>query len=129
MYIMIFKQLNENNFLMFTMKEYSNPQCDNIEEFYEDLNRVKYIKRLLGKYDSKDILRERLILNHLIILANVFGVVSASRILFYRIEDKYHSYIKSFLSYLNHLPNEIPEVDIESIPLDHKILKKLEKIK
>ena len=63
---MDFKYLNNNNFAMYSMKMYNNPQCENLEEFYEDMNRIKYIKRLLGKYEKSGDLRTRLILNHLI---------------------------------------------------------------
>jgi len=126
---MDFKKLTKNNFLMYAMKMYTNPQCVGMEEFYEDLNRIKYIKRLLGRYESKGHLRERLLLNHIIILNNVFGSEPSCRILFFKIEDKFHSHLKSLLSYLQYLPREIPEIEIEKIPNHHKlelILKKIE---
>ena len=104
------------------MKHYNNPGCTGIDEFHEDLNRIKYIKRLLGRYDSKGMLKYRLLLNHIIILQNTFGAEQTSRILFFKLESKYYSYLKSFLSYLQYLPPAIPEVDLEEIPLDHKIL-------
>tara|TARA_R110002110_G_scaffold143286_1_gene332085 strand:+ start:154 stop:498 length:345 start_codon:yes stop_codon:yes gene_type:complete len=106
---------------MYAMKMYTNPQCMGMDEFNEDLNRIKYIKRLLGRYDKKGFMRERLVLNHIIILGNVFGAEACSRILFYKIEDRFHSYLKSFLDYLNLLPLEIPEVNLYQIPSDHKI--------
>ena len=118
---MNFKLLDKNNFMMYAMKMYSNPQCIDMDEFYEDLNRIKYIKRLLGRYDKKGSMRERLVLNHIIILSNVFGAEPCSRILFYKIEDKFHSYLKSFLEYLNLLPINIPEVKLNEIPIDHKV--------
>jgi len=118
---MDFKSLDKNNFMMFAMKMYTNPQCLGMDEFYEDLNRIKYIKRLLGRYDKKGLLRERLVLNHIIILSNVFGAEASSRILFHKIEDRFHSYLKSFLEYLNLLPVQIPEVKLQEIPTDHKI--------
>ncbi len=114
---------------MYAMKMYSNPQCENMEEFHEDLNRIKYIKRLLGRYESKGLLRERLVLNHLIILYNVFGAEGCSRILFFKIGKEFHPHLKSFLLYLNHLPYTIPEVDLSRIPPDHRITKILESIK
>jgi hypothetical protein len=126
---MDFKKLNNNNFLMYTMKMYTNPNCENMEEFQEDMNRIKYIKRLLGKYEKSGILRTRLILNHLIVLNNVFGVEACCRILFYKIEENFHSYLKSFLSYLKYLPYYLPEVELENIPIDHKIKIALEKLK
>ncbi len=118
---MDFKSLDKNNFMMFAMKMYTNPQCLGMDEFYEDLNRIKYIKRLLGRYEKKGSMRERLVLNHIIILSNVFGAEACSRILFHKIEDKFHSYLKSFLEYLNLLPVQIPEVKLQEIPTDHKI--------
>tara|TARA_R110000824_G_scaffold254455_1_gene443489 strand:+ start:2874 stop:3254 length:381 start_codon:yes stop_codon:yes gene_type:complete len=118
---MDFKSLNKNNFMMYAMKMYTNPQCMGMEEFYEDLNRIKYIKRLLGRYEKKGSMRERLVLNHIIILSNVFGAEACSRILFYKIEDRFHSYLKSFLEYLQLLPVQIPEVKLNEIPVDHKI--------
>ena len=66
-------------------------------------------------------MRERLVLNHIIILSNVFGAEACSRILFYKIEDRFHSYLKSFLEYLQLLPVQIPEVKLNEIPVDHKI--------
>jgi len=126
---MDFKRLNVNNFEMYTMKMYTNPQCENMEEFREDMNRIKYIKRLLGKYEKNGSLRTRLILNHLIVLNNVFGAESSCRILFYKIDDNFHSYLKSFLSYLQYLPYDIPEVNLSKIPLDHKITVALGKMK
>jgi hypothetical protein len=126
---MDFKKLNNNNFLMYTMKMYTNPNCENMEEFQEDMNRIKYIKRLLGKYEKSGILRTRLILNHLIVLNNVFGMEACCRILFYKIEENFHSCLKSFLSYLKYLPYYLPEVELENIPIDHKIKIALEKLK
>jgi hypothetical protein len=125
---MIFDVLDKNNFILYAMKMYNNSNCISVEEFYEDLNRVKYIKRLLGKFDIKGQLRERLLLNHMIILGNVFSVEGCCRILFYKIDKKYHSSLKTFLHYLQYLPHKIPEVNLEEIPTDHKILKILERL-
>jgi len=115
--------------MMYAMKMYTNPQCIDMDEFYEDLNRIKYIKRLLGRYDKKGSMRERLVLNHIIILSNVFGAEGCSRILFYKIENKFHSYLKPFLQYLNLLPISIPEVKLDDIPSDHKISIMLKELK
>ncbi len=123
MHLMMKKEkLTKNNFLLYAMKHYNNPGCTGIDEFHEDLNRIKYIKRLLGRYDSKGSLKYRLLLNHIIILQNTFGAYHISRILFFKLESKYHSYLKTFLIYLQYLPEEIAEVDLEEIPIDHKIL-------
>jgi len=126
---MDFKILNKNNFTMYTMKKYTNPQCETIDEFYEDMNKIKYIKRLFGKYEKSGDLRTRLILNHLIVLNNVFGSEACCRILFYRIEEKFHSYLKSFLSYLQYLPHSIPEAVLDEIPTEHRIKTELENLK
>ena len=117
--------------MLYLMKNYDNPQCEGIEEFNEDINRVKYIKRLLGRVDNKRILKERLILNHIIILGNVFGPAATCRILFYKIEDRLHPYLKSFLLFLNYLPEieeEVPEVELKNIPVDFRVVKKLKEI-
>ncbi len=111
------------------MKMYSNPLCTGMEEFKEDILRIKYIKRLLLKYKKNHSLKERLILNHIIILQNVFGAEACTRILFYKINKDLHSYLKSFLEYLEYLPSNIPEVDLNAINSDHRILMILEKLK
>lgn len=123
------EKLCHNNFIMYAMKMYSNPNCTGIEEFKEDLLRIKYIKRLLLKYKKKHDLKDRLILNHIIILQNVFGAEACARILFYKINKDLHSYLKSFLEYLEYLPESIPEVDLHKINSDHRILILLEKLK
>lgn len=120
---MIYSPLSEDNFLLYAIKIYNNPYCRGMNEFYEDLNRIKYIKRLFNKYDTKRILKNRLLLNHLIILNNVFGSEGCSRILFYKIEKRYHPYLKSFLQFLNMLPRDLPEINIDEVPLDHRIMK------
>ena len=123
------EKLCTNNFVMYAMKLYSNPLCTGIDEFKEDILRVKYIKRLLLKYKKNNDLKERLILNHIIILQNVFGAEGCTRILFYKIPKELHSYLKAFLEYLQYLPYEIPEVDLNSINSDHRIIKLLQRIR
>ena len=113
--------LSDDNFILFAAHKYDNPTCESEEEFYEDLNRVKYIKRLFFRFDNTGELKVRLLLNHIIILTNVFGNEGATRILFHKSEDKYYGYIKTFLNYLNSLPEEIPEVELSTIALDHRI--------
>jgi hypothetical protein len=123
--------LSENNFMMYAMKNYTNSQCMGMEEFEEDINRIKYIKRLLSRFDKKGILKERLLLNHIIIMGNVFGPIPTSRILFYKIENHLHSYLKSFLLFLEYLPEitfEIPEVELNKIPVDIRIVKRLREV-
>ena len=125
---MNFNMITDDNFMVFAMKMYENPQCKDIEEFHEDLNRIKYLKRLFKKYKASGILRERLILNHLIIFTNVFGINASNRILFSRIEKELHPYLKTFLVYLQLLPEKIPEADLISIPLDKRIIDRLRNI-
>lgn len=125
---MDFENLNESNFVMYAMKLYENPQCSGIEEFQEDLNRIKYIKRLLRRYHKTGILKERLILNHIIIIANVFGIEGAVKILFYKIEKDLHSLLKTFLSFLEYLPETERGTEYDLIPLDNKIIDVLRKL-
>jgi hypothetical protein len=123
------EKLCPNNFVLYAMKMYSNPLCTGVDEFREDITRIKYIKRLLIKYKKNGDLKDRLILNHMIILQNLFGAEPCARILFYKIPKELHSYLKTFLEYLQYLPHEIPEVDLNSINSDHRIKKILERIK
>jgi len=97
--------VNENNFLLFAAKHYDNPQCHNTQEFYDDLNRFKYIKRLFIKYLEYGELRERLILNHITILYNVFNDAT-TEMLFFKL-DGYHELLKPFLILLNRIPDKI----------------------
>tara|TARA_Y100001938_G_C7740072_1_gene258889 strand:- start:18 stop:395 length:378 start_codon:yes stop_codon:yes gene_type:complete len=113
--------LNDENFIFYASQIYDNPQCISEEEFDEDLNRIKYIKRLFYRYEKTGELKLRLILNHIIILNNVFGSEGCSRLLFYRIDEKYYSYLKSFLEYLEYLPKTIPELNLEIICSDHRV--------
>jgi len=123
------EQLCPSNFVMFAMKSYSNPLYTGIDEFREDILRIKYIKRLFLKYKNNGDLKERLILNHLIILQNVFGAEATTRILFYKLPRELHSYLKTFLDFLQYLPDEIPEVDLSKINIDHRIAKILQRLK
>ena len=120
--------ISDENFTLFAAHKYQNNACESEEEFYEDLNRVKYIKRLFFRYDNTGELKVRLLLNHIIILTNVFGNEGATRILFHKSEEKYYGYIKTFLKYLNSLPEEIPELCLDAIALDHRVEKALEEL-
>ena len=122
-------KLTEESFFMYAVKYYDNPSGLSMDDFMEDLERIKYIKRLLNKFEKKDSLKERLILNHIIVLNNVFGAEPCSRILFYKLEPEYHSCLKSFLAYLQILPTQIPEVDLSLIPTDHRVDNLLKQIK
>jgi len=122
-------KLNQDNFILFTMKAYENPNCLGFSEFKEDLNRIKYIKRLLIKYKNTNVLKEILILNHIIILQNMFGPRNCCRILFFKLPNDLHGYLKAFFDYLNYTPINIPELDINSIEADKNILEILKNIK
>ena len=100
---MHFESLNEKNYLMFAIKHYDNPQSVPVDDFMEDMKKFKYLKRLLKRYLKTGILRVNLILNHLIILFNVFGDATIP-LLMYKLEREYWSLIKTFLIYLNRLP-------------------------
>jgi hypothetical protein len=121
--------LDDENFILFAAKYYDNPQCYDAEEFYDDLKRFKYLKRLFGKYEESGELRERLILNHLIILYNVFGD-TATKMLFYKLED-YYSYLVPFLVLLHRLPERVnvgKTIYTSDITLDMHIVEVLRKI-
>ena len=131
---MIFDDLNDDNFLMFTMKEYNDIQCTDIEEFYDDLKKIKYIKRLFNIYKNNGQLKERLILNHLIIFYNVFSVQAGTRILFYKIEKDFWPMLKTFLIFLDRMPEKIDSIRGEiirasDILLDDGIVTRLRSIK
>jgi hypothetical protein len=123
------QKLTNDNFILYATKMYTNPSCTNINEFYEDLSRIKYIKRLLLRFKKGGELKERLILNHIIILQNIFGVEASVRILFFKLNTELHSPLKSFLEYLKYLPTYCPEADIEQIQQDHRIDKILRELK
>jgi hypothetical protein len=120
--------LTEENCMDFCQRYYFNPECSGKNEFVDDLKRVKYIKRLLQKIHKHKTLksiRERLIINHLIILKNVFGDENCCRILFFRLEPRLHSYLKSFTVYLDFQIKTIPEVQYLSLNTDPRVDRKL----
>ena len=119
-----FHKLTPDNIIMFAMKHYDNPSCVDSKEFLDDMKRFKYLKRLFRKYDTSDVLKVRLILNHIIVLANVFGVDASSTLLFFKIEKKHWSTLKTFLVYLHYMP----ENDMKDIATDVKVLKELRDI-
>ena len=116
----LFNELNNDNFVLFASRNYNNNQCTDIEEFYEDLQRFKYLKRLFSRYEQGD-LQERLILNHLIVLYNVFGIAPCNKMMFYKIDEKHWSILKTFLVFLNYLP----EGEYVEVSLDQNIVEKL----
>ena len=131
---MIFDDLNDDNFLMYAMKEYNDVQCTDIEEFYDDLKKIKYIKRLFNIYKNNGQLKERLILNHLIVFYNVFSVQAGTRILFYKIEKDFWPILKTFLIFLDRMPEKIDSIRGETVRasdilLDDGIITRLRSIK
>ena len=126
-------KLTDDNFLIYCAKHYDNPQCHSTEEFIEDLKRIKYIKKLITKYIESDELRERLIMNHLIVLNNVFGAEHLSKILYLKMKKQF-KYIKPFLIFLEILPETLYNIGNETIintdiiPMDDFIVSKLRNI-
>lgn len=122
-------QLNNDNFLKFAMKHYDNTQCHSIREFEEDLKRFLYLKKLLSRYRNSGELRERLILNHIIVLYNVFGE-QATKFLFFKIDKEDWSALTTFLVFLNKMPEQVEGMGVNSadIVLDETIIKVLRKI-
>jgi hypothetical protein len=104
--MLLFETLTEENLLLFAAKNYYNPKCIDAEEFYEDFNRIKYIKKLLKKYEQSGVLSERLILNHIIVFFNVFGIEPSLRMLEYKLEENYWPVVKPFLILLRYITNE-----------------------
>ena len=101
---MLFSELNEENFLLFAIKNYENPQAVSREDFEKDLNHFRYIKRLLKRYKLTGELKSHLLINHFIILYNIFGE-AATPMLFYKIERNLWSSIKTFIVFFNYPPN------------------------
>ena len=120
----IFERLNEENFLLYAANNYKNPNCTDAEEFYDDLNKFKYIKRLLGRYYNDDNLQERLILNHIVILANVFGIEPTVKMLWYKVNKEHWSVIRPMLIYLNY----IKDAEKMDVPLDPLVVERLREI-
>jgi hypothetical protein len=110
----MFDDLTEDNFIMYAMKAYNSPHCI-MSEFESDLKRTKYLKRLFRRYKITKLLKERLILNHIILLYNVFGAEAATRILFFRIDENDYDILKTFLIYLNYMPDKIKGINGKDI--------------
>ena len=123
---MKFDELNEDNYLLFAIKNYDNPQAATKEDFYEDLRRFKYIKRLLKKYHKGNEVKLNLLLNHIIIVYNVFGD-AAPLLLFYKMEREYWSDIKTIMIFLNRYP-EMDTDSLRRIEINKPFLEELEKL-
>ena len=120
----IFDELTNKNFKLYAANNYNNPECTDVEEFKQDLSRFKYLKRLLTRYEEHGELQERLILNHLIVLYNVFGIEACNKMVFYKIDKNHYPIIKPFLVYLHYLPEDYM-VDIVMDPHIVEVLRKL----
>lgn len=128
----MFDNLTEENFIMYAMKCYTSPHCI-LSEFEGDIKRTKYLKRLFRRYKVTKSLKERLILNHIILLNNVFGNEATVRILFYKTDERDYDILKTFLLYLNIMPDVIYGINgkniyTQDINLDHKVAEILSKI-
>ena len=107
----MFKEITKDNWLLFAQHHYDNPTLQKEQEFYDDIKRFKYLKRLFRKYKATKNIKIRLVLNHVIVLANVFGVEAACILLLYKVEKMYWSYLKSVLVYLDYLyPHELNDI-------------------
>ena len=127
---MRFNELTNENYLMYALLHYDNPHCIDIKEYFEDVRKLKYIKRLFNRYREDGVMKERLILNHIISFYNVFENEAAARLLFFRVGEQYHSLLKTFLVFLNRMPDKINEnLYSDSIQLDKEIIEILRKLK
>ena len=120
---MRFDELNEDNYILFAIKHYENPQSVTKEDFFDDLKRFKLIKKLLKKYVIDSKFNAKLLINHFLILYNVFGEATTP-LLFYKIESEYWTLIKTSIMYLGRFP-EYPKTELHSIPVDINFLKLL----
>ena len=123
---MLFNELNDDNFILFAIKNYENPQAVTKDDFDKDLNHFKYIKRLLKRYKSSGELKVHLLINHFIILYNIFGEATTP-MLFFKIEKNLWPSIKTFIVFLNKLP-DYPHTYIHDIEMDDNCLKELQRI-
>ena len=128
----MFDDLNEDNFMLYAVKCYTSPHCI-MSEFEGDIKRTKYLKRLFRRYKVTKSLKERLILNHIILLDNVFGHEATARILFYKTDERDYDILKTFLSYLNIAPDMVygiagKNINVAEIPLEPNVTEILKRI-
>jgi len=128
------KQLNDDNFLIFAIKHYRNSSCTGMAELEDDLKRFKYLKRLFNRYEKTGDPNDRLIINHLTLLYNVFGN-GTTEMLFFKLEEKYWVNLKTYLVFLNRLPLEevysrtlLPKKIVSEVPLNDELIKILRNI-
>lgn len=119
-----------DNFLNFAMKAYDNPSCTTVNDFKEDINRITHLNRLFNRYYEKDDLQVRLILNHIIVLYNVFRPEMCTEMLFYKVKKDYWSGLKTVLTYLSYMPEKVTSVGAldSDIPVDINIAEELRQI-
>ena len=120
----MFEKITSENVMMFAIKYYDNPQCEGEKEFYDDMKKFKYIKRLLRKYDDSGVLKERLLLNHIIVLNNLFGPEACVTLLLFKVKKEYWDTLKSFLLYLN----IIREDELQEVKENKDVLEILRKL-
>ena len=120
----MFEKLTKDNIMMYAIQHYHNPSCEGMSEFNDDMKRFKYIKRLFRKYEETGILKERLLLNHIIVLNNLFGAEASSTLLFFKTEREHWSALRGFLEFLNIMP----ENDLQNIITDNNIKQLLLKL-
>ena len=120
----MYEKITNENVMMFAIKHYDNPQCEGEREFYDDMKRFKYIKRLLRKHKDTGVLKERLLLNHIIVLNNLFGAEACVTLLLFKIQGEYWETLKSFLFFLN----TIIDAELKNIEEDNNVLEFLGKL-
>ena len=120
----MYEKITSENVMMFAIKHYDNPQCESEKEFHDDMKRFKYIKRLLRKYKETGILKERLLLNHIIVLNNLFGPEACVTLLLFKIQREYWETLKSFLLFLNLMRDD----ELRGVNPNEGVLKVLRKL-
>ena len=120
----MYEKITNENVIMFAIKHYDNPQCEGEREFHDDMKRFKYIKRLLRKHKDTSVLKERLLLNHIIILNNLFGPEACVTLLLFKIQREYWETLKSFLLFLNIIRDD----ELQNIKENKFVLELLEKL-
>jgi hypothetical protein len=123
------EKLNEANFLIYAMHHYDNTQCYSLAEFEDDLKKFLYLKKLISRYKNNGDLKERLILNHIIVLYNLFGEAT-TKMLFYKVDEECWDVLVTFLVYLNLMPETIPDygITLSEVVLDERVISTLRKI-
>jgi len=129
----MFDDLSESNYLLYAAKNYDNPHCTGLDDFLDDLKCFKYLKRLFNRFVNNNDLKDHLIINHLILLYNVFGVECATRLLFLKMDERHYPILKPFLISMNYLPEVVygingKDIKTVDIPLDELSVSKLRKL-